>query len=272
MRPEKNVQGESRTQELELPDDDAFVKERVVGLIEELEVARGRERELADENERLRGEVARLEKGAGEARARAEALAAEKAAAETQLAELRARFEKETAELEERVRRAEQLEAEVEKRRSRDRELRRLLEGAGSGGAKKKKRDPGDDPRDAEAVVAAPSPEAAGSAFASPPVAVTTVPAADEDVGVVEVEDLGGAPDDFDHFQRSLSPTTRLVPTDNLGGRSKGTQRDLLVRQLLEASPTYQTLLNQVHGKISEDRLRRILFELHGAGSVSLRG
>ena len=82
---------------------------------------------------------------------------------------------------------------------------------------------------------------------------------------------LGEAPEGFAAFSGSLKGKTRLLIKSILGSQRAAGPDENQVFLLLGASPTFATLASQLDGKISEERLRRVLFDLLNKQLLELR-
>jgi uncharacterized protein (TIGR02266 family) len=78
-------------------------------------------------------------------------------------------------------------------------------------------------------------------------------------------------PQGFAKFNASLKIKTRLVAPLGLGGQKPVGPEEIRICQLLEASPTFGTMVNQLDGMIEEERIRRVLFDLLGKKLVEVR-
>jgi hypothetical protein len=90
----------------------------------------------------------------------------------------------------------------------------------------------------------------------------------EENIDIATME----ADEDFTAFQQRLKNGTRLMPADKLRSRKPKGDHEKLVMDLLQAGPTFQTLVNQVGSKVPEATLHRLLFELNTAELLELRG
>ena len=75
----------------------------------------------------------------------------------------------------------------------------------------------------------------------------------------------------FDQFSKTLTRTSRLLPTDRLQSRKPASVDEALISELVKASPTFGTLLNQLGGQVREDRMRQLLYEMYARGLLDLR-
>jgi Tfp pilus assembly protein PilZ len=184
--------------------------------------------------------------------------------------------------------RADLLADEVEKRRAKERDLRKLLAAIGAGAAAgetkaagKPGADESSDSLTIEEGTAAPPP----SATKPPPPPKDDKDDAKDDAkdnaepakgseGWEENIDIATmeADEDFTAFQQRLKNGTRLMPADKLRSRKPKGDHEKLVMDLLQAGPTFQTLVNQVGSKVPEATLHRLLFELNTAELLELRG
>ena len=203
------------------------------------------------------------------------------------------------------VERAERLAGELKKRETREQDLRRLLSKVGgpkaalkpSAAAKKVAEDEADDevvveePANGEPIAAAPS----GAARPPPPPESSDFdldlddldlgpdkggkPAAKSEAAVEEEIFSGDVSEDasedpkesLEAFSASVGPRTRILPADSLAKHHPTTEEGALVVELLGASPTFATLAHQVEEKISEERLRKLLYELATQSLIELR-
>ncbi|HUB05810.1 MAG TPA: PilZ domain-containing protein [Myxococcales bacterium] len=292
-------------------EEDEFVETRVANLIGDLDAARRRVAELTEEVQKLRKQAQELEQDEADLRAVTEKLATEKAAAERraqeaqasltkrledvdadrmkvvkqmdkqkgeeaslrdglakaereskkmaqEIGDLRTKLEEQTAAVRLQKERADYLADQVEKRRAKERDLRKLLAAIGAGSAPPPSRPP-PEPESDDVDVA---PEAPAK---RPPAQTETSWETS-----VDVTDAGG--ESFDDFQSRLTRSTRLLATDKLADHEPRDEAEALVTRLLQAGPTFQTLMNQVEGKMAEATLHRLLYDLHAAERLELRG
>jgi uncharacterized protein (TIGR02266 family) len=292
-------------------EEDEFVETRVANLIGDLDAARRRVAELTEEVQKLRKQAQELEQDEADLRAVTEKLATEKAAAERraqeaqisltkrledvdadrmkvvkqmdkqkgeeaslrdglakaereskkmaqEIGDLRTKLEEQTAAVRLQKERADYLADQVEKRRAKERDLRKLLAAIGAGSAAPPSRPPPEAEGD-DVVVATEAPAK------RPPTQTETSWETS-----VDVTDAGG--ESFDDFQSRLTRSTRLLATDKLADHEPRDEAEALVTRLLQAGPTFQTLMNQVEGKMAEATLHRLLYDLHAAERLELRG
>ncbi len=77
--------------------------------------------------------------------------------------------------------------------------------------------------------------------------------------------------EELEAFNTALLPRTRLVAGEHLRGHSPLGSDEAQVIELLDASPTLETLVGQLTGRVSEGEIRRILCLLYSGGLVDLR-
>jgi len=75
----------------------------------------------------------------------------------------------------------------------------------------------------------------------------------------------------YEQFSKKIKLTTRLMPTEALATRKPGNADEAMLSELLSASPTFETLLNQMGGQMKDMRLRQMLYELYARALVDLR-
>ncbi|MHB8419203.1 MAG: PilZ domain-containing protein [Myxococcales bacterium] len=251
-------------------------EEEVAALTKRLEDVDADRLKIARQIEKQKGEEAALRDGLAKAERESKTMAQE-------IGELRTRLEEQTAAARIQKERADYLADEVEKRRAKERDLRKLLAAIGAGA-------PPPTPR--PAPKAAEPEEAEGrhtgtdgdsevhgavrrhleNAAERPNVPAAT-PIEDpweESVDVADEDAPSG--ESFDDFQLRLRKSTRLLATDRLSGREPRDDDEALVAELLQAGPTFQTLLKQVEGRMAEATLHRLLYDLHAAAQLELRG
>ncbi len=195
--------------------------------------------------------------------------------------ELRRLLSEQSAETALHRQRADALADEVEKRRTKERDLRKLLAAIGAGSAsedlKGAEKAAADDAGDSLTIE-----EGAGAPHhASPPPPPPDAGVAASGNGPTKGDDnweeaidiaTSETDEDFFSFQQRLKNTTRLVAGEKLRSRTAKGEEETLVIELLQAGPTFQTLLNQVGTKVPEATLHRLLFELHTAAMIELQG
>jgi hypothetical protein len=75
----------------------------------------------------------------------------------------------------------------------------------------------------------------------------------------------------YEQFSKKIKLTTRLMPTEALQARKSSNADEAMLSELLSASPTFETLLNQMGGQMKDLRLRQMLYELYARALVDLR-
>jgi hypothetical protein len=75
----------------------------------------------------------------------------------------------------------------------------------------------------------------------------------------------------YEQFSKKIKLTTRLMPTEALQTRKPSSADEAMLSELLSASPTFETLLNQMGGQMKDLRLRQMLYELYARALVDLR-
>ncbi len=190
-----------------------------------------------------------------------------------EIGDLRTKLEEQSSAARIQKERADYLADEVEKRRAKERDLRKLLAAIGAG-APPPSRPPPEPAGEEVRVTVDVAPKAA-----PPPLPEVEAPwEADIDGPDIDGPDIDGPDVDvpveesFDDFQVRLTKSTRLLATEQLAARKPRSDAEALVTELLQAGPTFQTLLNQVEGKMGEATLHRLLYDLHAAAQLELRG
>jgi uncharacterized protein (TIGR02266 family) len=244
---------------------------------EEIAAATNLIEELKSDQKRLDLELGRLKAENSRLQETAKKDAQKAAAAED---ELRRSLSEQSAETALHRQRADSLADEVEKRRTKERDLRKLLAAIGAGSTadslKEAVKATADETPDSLTIEDAPSnrssppPPPSDVEVAKP----SDVPPSEDDDNWEESIDLATteADEDFFAFQQRLKNTTRLVAADKLRSRTSKGDEERLVIELLQAGPTFQTLLNQIGAKVPEATLHRLLFDLHSASMIELQG
>ncbi len=75
----------------------------------------------------------------------------------------------------------------------------------------------------------------------------------------------------YEQFSKKIKLTTRLMPTEALQTRKPSSADEAMLSELLSASPTFETLLNQMGGQMKDLRPRQMLYELYARALVDLR-
>jgi hypothetical protein len=61
------------------------------------------------------------------------------------------------------------------------------------------------------------------------------------------------------------------MPSEKLATRAPASVDEALISQFIAASPTFETLLNQIGGNMKEQRLRQLLYELYARALINVR-
>ena len=75
----------------------------------------------------------------------------------------------------------------------------------------------------------------------------------------------------YEHFTKDLKRNTRLMPSAELHTRKPGSVDEVLLTEMLSASPTFGTVITQMGSQVKEERLRQMLYELYARGLLDLR-
>jgi uncharacterized protein (TIGR02266 family) len=262
-------------------------------LKEQLDAGRVATEELTRKLEQEKGE------GRKQREASAKALAAEQTKAKEQLDAARlAREEvsRDVTQQREEARqqrdRADRLTTELTKRETRESELKRLLSRVGSPRAEAPVDTGGGD----DVVVVSDSSDSEETAEPESPEPDSPEPEGDDldiDFGDLDLDDeieaglavavarspilssdksaSEAVPEGFLKFSASVKPKTRLMGRAGLDDRKASGAEERQIIELLGASPTFGTLLTQLEGKVSEERVRRFLFDLSREKLLELR-